>query len=317
MLLLTWALLAALPATGLPTDSCGLYALGWTPDGDFFVYKQAQTLYAGGERAGVRVVYAKVVDAASGTEERYLIEPTGASADDHAQLARLELPNPQADAFAQWLQQHPLQPAALPPVCSGRTLQVRGDNAAGSWRDGVFAFAAEHPGTMELVASVRTSEASVRTSEASVVSARWQLHGVATKAGAMAGQVRGVCSANGLRVAWLSCRIGDEAGGVAQPAESKVVLGPAGGPRIELLGSSKLNDRALKKVTDALARAGFVPSRRGIDPDSRKRSVVYAPHALMDLAHRVAQAIPAGATVEPLTWQADCDMVVAIAAPSR
>ena len=306
-------LLVALPPPGAVGEICGIQPLGWTPDGSAFVYKQMQTLRGGnadsapGGAQALRAVYATVMDAFTGSEERYLLEPTGDSPEERARMARFELPPAQADAFAAWLAAHPLQAPSYKPSCSSKALQVRGDNVVVAWREGGFAFEAGRAGVMELVTSVHSVSATY-------TSARWQLHDSATKPGAMRGQVLAVCSPNTLRVAWLLCRAGDAAGGNAEPPEFKVLLGPAAGPRIELLGAEAMDPMSLKRTTEALAKAGFVAIRRSVAQDKRARSVVYAPKQLMALAQRVAKAIPGGATVEPLTWQPECDMVVALAA---
>ncbi len=69
---------------------------------------------------------------------------------------------------------------------------------------------------------------------------------------------------------------------------------------------------AFEKAFAALEKAGFAPTHQRAAQDARNRSVVYAAKGNEMDAARIAAALPGGATVEPLTWTAQFDVVVAL-----
>lgn len=69
---------------------------------------------------------------------------------------------------------------------------------------------------------------------------------------------------------------------------------------------------ATRQAISRLVAAGFTVSRVTSAVAKRERSVVYASQGFAAEAQRVAQAVPGGAAVEPLTWSAGADLIVAL-----
>lgn len=120
-------------------------------------------------------------------------------------------------------------------------------------------------------------------------------------------------SPSGDQIAWFITRA--EAQTMRGPvyAETDVIL-TAVRPFIEVLAHDALGGEREQRVSKALleARLGAVINGRAIK--ERGASVVYAPENLKAAAKRIAEAVPGGATVEPLTWKANGDIVVAVGA---
>jgi hypothetical protein len=98
------------------------------------------------------------------------------------------------------------------------------------------------------------------------------------------------------------------------PGHGEVLFVPAAGPRLELLTDSKFSDAAARAAMRALDSAGVVVLRRGKAKSARESSVVYASKGAEDFAAKVAAAVPGGASVEPLTWKAEAEVVLALGA---
>ncbi len=82
------------------------------------------------------------------------------------------------------------------------------------------------------------------------------------------------------------------------------------GPRLHLAVYGQADD-AVKKAVEALERAGFAPTQLTPAQKERRATVVYAAKGAEAEAKRVASVL-AGATIEPLTWKTDAELVVAL-----
>lgn len=130
-------------------------------------------------------------------------------------------------------------------------------------------------------------------------------------------------SRDGRALAWVVSP--DEA---PQPS---VELFAAFGPAIELLADPTLarwpasitgrsglvrQARLDEKMAVTLLAQGFNVVRVGKAQKARVKSVVYTAKPFLAKAKKLAQALPGGATVEPLTWKTPCDIVIALGTSS-
>jgi hypothetical protein len=85
------------------------------------------------------------------------------------------------------------------------------------------------------------------------------------------------------------------------------------GPRLKVV-SKGLKPASLESAARAVAAAGFRITKREAAQAARTQSVVYAVKAQMEAARKLAAVIPGGAEVQPLTWDKNFDLVVALGA---
>lgn len=83
------------------------------------------------------------------------------------------------------------------------------------------------------------------------------------------------------------------------------------GPSVELAVHESMA-AGTRHAIEQLTAASFTVTRVTSAVAKRERSVVYASQGFAAEAQRVAQAVPGGAAVEPLTWSAGADLVVAL-----
>lgn len=125
------------------------------------------------------------------------------------------------------------------------------------------------------------------------------------------GKVTPYWSPDGSRVAWvLEASAPNPFSG--DPMKVLVEFSGNGSMAVELLADEALLKQIAPKVASALRKAGFPPARSGKAVKPREKSVVYAASGSEAVAKQVAAAVPGGATVEPLSWKTDCDVVVAV-----
>jgi hypothetical protein len=118
-------------------------------------------------------------------------------------------------------------------------------------------------------------------------------------------------SPDSAHVAWVFSGKEDLGSDQSQDIDEVWISGD-GSFAVEILGLMDAKDTALPRVVKALTEAGFPPAKTGKAVKPRKASVVYTAKGAEAKAKAVAAAIPGGATVEPLTWKSDCDVVVAV-----
>lgn len=122
-------------------------------------------------------------------------------------------------------------------------------------------------------------------------------------------------SPDGKRVAHRNeLRRCDEFNGCAESVVPR--FEPARGPRIQLK-SMGLAPGTEAKAAAALDTAGFAVTSWEAAQAKRATSVVYAGKGQEALAKKLAEALPGGATVEPLTWKAKVDVVVALGSSAQ
>lgn len=88
-------------------------------------------------------------------------------------------------------------------------------------------------------------------------------------------------------------------------------VGAGGGVRAQLLAAPAVLTQAQGRLLDAMEKAGLTPVFVGPAQKAREKTVIYAAKGFEAVAATLAKALPGGATVEALTWQAGVDVVVA------
>ncbi|MDX2012028.1 MAG: LytR C-terminal domain-containing protein [Myxococcaceae bacterium] len=114
---------------------------------------------------------------------------------------------------------------------------------------------------------------------------------------------------DGKRLAWVMRKTALEDHGFEGPGI--IVIG-AVGPRVQVLAEKSKLDLAVARVGDLLDRVGFPMTQVGPLLKPRASTVIYFAPEAEQAARTIAEAI-SGATVEPLTWDAHADLVVAVA----
>ncbi len=94
-------------------------------------------------------------------------------------------------------------------------------------------------------------------------------------------------------------------------AETVLRLMPAG-PEIEITAPREIANRALPRVALALSKEGWAAGRRGIATEDRPQSIVYAGRGWSSAATEVARSVPGGATIQPMHFRSNADIVIAI-----
>lgn len=290
------ALVIAVPAWAVMDDSF-THVEGWTTDGALLVYKV-------GDDAGRVTV--KAVDVRTGEQKT---------------LGDL-------DAYGRWRASHPLDPtlaAKRTSALDGAVAHVVGP--PGSWSDSTVPGhdALDDPEQSESVTGSRwegdrgkvsdvTLRCEVRRAGTTTVSLEYRSSKHTYELSLYL-----VWSPDGRRVAWILSdaqgRSGEESQAVMGEmdvwTDVAVAVGPAKGPRIQLLGKG-LPEAVYADVATRLEKGGFAPTLRGPAKSAREKTVVYsAPSAKAD-AEAIAALLPGGATVEALTWVAPADVVIAL-----
>lgn len=298
--------LASLFALSVPVSAMEKRVLrGFTAGGAQLVYDAEESTDFGGDYSG----YTKtvVVDLATGQKTEYLFDevaPAGPPAADDVVAAKQAVWKQNRKAFAAWLKAHPLKPAvagrASPDGKSTAEVELKGNK--GAWKGAVFEYfgvddptevATSHGGTALLVG----------------VGGRRHLVANAEWAGAK-GHVEPSWSSDGSAVVFVVTNVASSA--MAEPDIAIVAARPTA-LAIEVLTPKQLA-RGAGKVGDALEKAGFRVLSFGPAQDMRERSVLYVAKGFEEQAKAVAAAVPGGASIEPLSWKTNTDIVVAVGA---
>jgi hypothetical protein len=304
------SLAVALALLLLPALASGAEVLGWADKGASFVVQRDEgNGGAGGTPAGT--VNALVFDAASGEAQKfhlkdYVNDEDKVDAKDSA-------------AFESWRKAHPVTPAKLAKVSPDGKASLELTTKTGS----VEAFDKDgFPYTGESIECPNDEGA--------------HMGGCGVKPGIFNGFV----NAGGKKRLAASFQIASKGGRVAtyfSPDASKVVWVLDGAPEnpfsgepgpfivvvsggkvsLEVLADETLLKEVAPRAAAALRKAGFFPARIGKAVKAREKSVVYAAKGSEAAAKSVAAAVQGGATVEPLSWKSDCELVVAVGASAK
>jgi hypothetical protein len=121
-------------------------------------------------------------------------------------------------------------------------------------------------------------------------------------------------SPRGGRILWLVTRRSHEMDG---ERSYEFAVGPAGGPRLQLLANKDLLTGVVPAVQSKLEAAGFPPTWTGPAKGTRPKSIVYSSDVAKEAAKQIAALIPGGAAVEALSWKTSADVVVALGASAN
>jgi hypothetical protein len=293
------------PAPALAREGCctsEVEFLGWTRDSRFLAYRQTTTCRGmggddgdGGDAgvsfiSGPRDVEAVVVEARSGAVEKFDLEIAAK-------------PAAGAKGFAKWRSAHPLAPVQERAVSpdGGRTWLLTGK----SGRDLSKVF---EDGSLEGLEEETPVSLDIRARGKLWSGEGWT---PADCMGNPEGTAFGRWSPDSMYVAWFA-EVGTctYTGGCGEQHFDVHVS--RAGPSIQVLADRALLPEALAGARSALERDGYSLISTGVAQDHRVKSVVYARKGMEEAGRNVAAAIPGGATVEPLTWNAPYDLVVAL-----
>jgi hypothetical protein len=90
-----------------------------------------------------------------------------------------------------------------------------------------------------------------------------------------------------------------------------LLVGGGGGPRTQILAAADVLEKVTPGVTKAAEASGLTVVFTGKAKKARDTTVVYAAKGFEEVAAKAAAAMPGGATVEPLSWEAGADVVIA------
>lgn len=321
--------------------------LGWTADGRYFAYRYDVAARGGipdyydpakpndsmplekvmalspAERAKLKVVpasndgdaekaeLAEVQDVVLGTQETYLLSVVSL-----AYQAPQTLKNDYKDAlpaerFTAWLKAHPLQLRTGQKGFHGESAFLSVENKDEPWGDDGARWGQCDPSPSTGMCNPTHVRFGVRRAgaghEANNSDRQYLYHNAFT--------LRVAWDPTGKRLALMNTH--DDFDGVREGTPNSSVLHFVGACNsVELVTTPDLS-AALPKVREAIEASGLPVVVVGDAKKARDKSVVYATKGAEKDAAKLAAAIPGGATVEPLTWKANGDLVVALGASAR
>lgn len=273
----------------------------WSEDGRWFVYtsdEKSHVYLNEDDLTGFGEVFtiAHVVDVRTGVVQDYLIEHKTLQEGRSALGKELKGVLSKA-AFEKWISGQRLVPGTFSRESNG--LRVETAWKGGAWKADAFNFEVEDAGTLEVAAlrgKSRLAPASVKLSP----------QAIATQCRLRVNWAPGA-SAVAYVVEW------PEKSWMLGPVEGQAeVLVRALGLRVQVTAHRSVSQKAVQKTTAALIAAGMPATVGPPALKARQATVIYAAPALLEEVARLAQVVPGGATVEPLTWAVDADVVVAL-----
>lgn len=126
------------------------------------------------------------------------------------------------------------------------------------------------------------------------------------------GELTAYWSPDGQRIAFVGTKYGCM--GFHESEVFVETVGEPTGPSVQLLADKNVPGERVLAAQAALEKAGVARIAVGPTKDPRTRTVVYFRKGNEEAAAAVANAVPGGAAVEPLTWRSPFDLVVALAA---
>ncbi|MBX7097272.1 MAG: hypothetical protein K1X89_06155 [Myxococcaceae bacterium] len=247
---------------------------------------------------------AVVNDLLTGKAERYALSLKGDDKKATAKAQDAVKGLPDAAAYEGWKKEHPLTLHLSRTSPDGKRtaeISVKPSDEV-SWKQGTFTF--ERMFSDDGCRSLLTFSV-VTDGKAQPVQTWW---GEGPSAGMLSGTVKPAWSPDGRRVAWVIHR---NMGMVRDTAMDLVKLSATSGPRVEVLADKSIAEQAVPKVTEALGLKGTFVANVGPAKKARDASVVYAAKGFEAQAKELAALVPGGATVEPLTWKTESELVIA------
>jgi hypothetical protein len=269
-------------------DSIGYIEVqGWTEDGRYLVYERGIEYGEGIRRRSDTRTYV-IIDGRSGQGEKL----------DEA-------------SYKAWLKQHPIPEAPWTMRTSPNEDQNRHEiiirAKEGRWDSGTYdhyfaEWKVEGPATQPLTCVLKGERS------------EFESHTFKPPKGTSYAHVTFTWSPDGRRIAWLfSGRVirppakGEEDAEVLPFGE--LFIDRTWGPRIQV-GGSGIPPEALESVAVAIEKAGFAPTSIVSSGTRRHRTVIRARKEYQEDAKKMATGIPGGASIEPLTGNAQFDVVV-------
>jgi hypothetical protein len=340
-------MLALLPLLAVIDPGVGAKLLGWSSDGQYLAWTSSEVASSfpkhyfymkGDDRVDVAdpdklapadraklqeeeggmmgespttdeiVDYAVVHDARSGADQTFVLTYKAASKVGKATgtLKKKYAGLPDAAAFDAWKKQHPLAKTPGKKSAKGTAaVDVAFASTDGeakpekpTWAKSSISWSVEASATVTLATACGKDRASEAIAQE--IAAMYVPHWTATP----------IWDPSGHRVAF-----------VLEEAVAKTMRGPDGGrlqyvivpcgTRVDVVAPAGL-EAATGPVADAVEKAGFTVVSIGTAKAARTQTVVYADAAHIDVAAKLAAALPGGATVDKLTWKPKADIVVAV-----
>jgi hypothetical protein len=274
--------------------------LGWTPDGVKLAYVAPPEEVGEGEMGGTgTVTYGVLVDGRSGVSENYFLATDGEVPPEDQKSNKLL---PQKKDWQALI-------ATLKPCEAGAAdISIKG-KVSGKWKKNGFEFsyggddmAEEKKATFTMSPKGKSASATYTASSPN-----------AAMGAGLTGRIKACFAPGGKRVAWIVER---DSGMMRDPGDYAVLIGPNGGPRVQLVADKSILTQAAQKVGAALEAAGIVAGsyKASNEKTPRATSVVYAAAGFEAEAQKLAKAVPGGASVEKLDWKAPFEIIVGIGA---
>lgn len=281
-------------------------AEGFSTNGRYFVLTGSMEAYTQ-EGPLQRAQVARVIDLLTGKQEDYLLVPLaveGGGEGSHLKLGSTE-------QYRAWLGKHPLQkPAPFATTCADAELQVslvdhqgyadlppKLQHQGNRWtynQGGGATFTAQVKRAGQTWTHIeQTLDAAWMLEEGKSATAWW--------------------SPDCLRVVWARADLTprgfrDSYGPELRDTQVEVHLA---GPRILLMAHESAQAK-LEAAAQRFAKAGYGVFLGPAAQKKRTASVIYAWSGARAVAQVISKKVLGGATVEPLTWPVDADIVVAL-----
>jgi hypothetical protein len=295
--------------------------IGWSADGRYLAFEYVGTIGYGHIGEGeVTGEFIGVFDTLTERSTDYVLNvQVEAEPEDEADLQELKRWRklPTRVAFDHWRGAHPLTQTTRVMTCGEAKLEVHLDDIAGypdlrpagSWNGSVFTYKADPVAALTI--GVEKGGRFWRHAELFQRTAQWTGdYAIEVSWSPTCLHVAWVVSSKSIDAAIASD--GLDGGYFSDEVNSSLLVKPAG-PAVHVMGHKTATDAAAK-VVEAFARAG-VPAHRGATAlKERDQSVVFAWKGVRDEAEEIAALVPGGASLQPLTWATDADIVVAAGA---
>jgi hypothetical protein len=212
------------------------------------------------------------------------------------------------EEYKEWLAENVLAPLKTGPKSPDGTLQLQVSGKGGNWKDGRFLVLGVSPWTGDSGEEVKVPPPSKIRFGVKAGKKSWPSVDFTFDHGNVNQRVEFVWSPDGRRVAYLvHLESSTEGGGI----DHEVTFGPTQGPRVQVLGVKGTAPDAYETALDALEKAGLTPTSSGEAKEAHPSTVVFAAKGFEADARKAAQALP-GATVAPLTWKPNYELVVVL-----
>jgi len=291
--------------------------LGWTGDGRYLAYRSVGSVGYYEEGGEAKATLLNVYDTVSERTTSYLskLEDQDFSLDETSEEEQQRYHGWKRlagkGAFDQWKKSHPLKKGGSANRCGTAEIALQLDDLdaiadaapVGKWQGATFTYDVKT--TVSVLLAVERGGKTFRHLELVQGNRMW------ANGAAITFSWSPTCN----HVAWsIKGRGIDESTAAGRVDDgffstAPLLIRPAG-PAIHVMAHESAT-AAMEPVLAALAAAGF-PAHSGPNAlKARTKSVVYSFGGMMEVAKKIAAAVPGGATVEPLTWKSEADIVVA------